>query len=296
MTDLIYTKNGNFTSVRDPYMEDEFVANNYKTIDDGANASALFNVFLDSKPMLDLLLRELEREGGEAVRIVDCGVFMGIFTIAVSMKAAALAVPVDVFAYEANPALIEPIQANLKLYGVRAEVFANGIGGEYGTLEFVHTTHGLIGGSIADTKRRKSSAEGFVSSECQVVPLSAILADEMAPGIVKIDIEGYEVSAFKSIVHDKHRLNNVFIVEFAPFQAKSALLDTNYGEFLLSRFEIFDVNNWLWVPYVRRLLSMEQLEACLEIKSNRAFNTDLFLIPKSMKALIEVMNKMVAMK
>lgn len=296
MIDLIYTDNGKFTSIREPYIHDKFVATHYRSVGDASKARERFKGFLDRRPLIDVLLRELARDDGQPVRIVDCGVFMGIFTIAASLKAAAVGADVKLSAYEANSMLVDPIRANLKLFGVEAEVFANGIGGEYGTLQFVHATHGLIGGSVANPTGKMKSADGYVTIECQIVPLSAILADEMAHGLVKIDIEGYEVAAFRSIVGDAARLNNVFFVEFAPFQAKGRIGGTDYGTFLLDSFNIFEVNNWLWVPFIRHLTTRTQLETCLEVKSNRAFNTDLLFVPKSMRALTDVMTGLITMQ
>ena len=285
MTDLIYSSNGKFTSVREPNSNDNFVASTYRAVGDASKAIPRFKEFLDPRPLLDNVLQELKRQDGQPIRIVDCGVFMGIFTVAASLKATSVGTDVKISAYEANSMLFEPIRANLNLFGVDAEVFANGIGGEYGTLQFVHASHGLIGGSVSNPKGKMESPDGFVTSECQIVPLSAILPDEIAPGLVKIDIEGHEVAAFRSIVGDAARLNNVFIVEFAPFQARQAIAGKDYGSFLLDNFDIFDVNNWLWVPYVRRLATREQLDTCLQIKSNQAFNTDLLFVPKSMRSL-----------
>jgi FkbM family methyltransferase len=292
MTDLIYTPVGQFTSVRDPYMDDRFVAGLFRAGGDAATARTRFGNFLKDRPLLPLLLRGIARaraeigDGAAAIPVVDCGVFMGNFSIAAALQAAREGLPVEIAAYEANPALADPIRANMALYGVAVAVHAHGIGGAYGTLRFAHAAGGLIGGTLFNPDRKEAAGPGATVTECAVIPLRDVLPPELAPGLVKIDIEGNEVTAFASIQGDAGRINNVWFVEFAPFQARLAMAGVDYGTFLLDHYAVFDVGSWLWAPQMRRLGDTAALEDCLRAAGSRAHNTDLLLIPHGMADLV----------
>lgn len=288
MDNLIYSAVGCFTSVRDPYIGDRFVAEMFKQDGQAAEARQRFAGFLQTRPLLPLLLEEIARfrdDDANPIPLVDCGVFMGNFAIAAALQAERAGLELSITAYEANPALIAPIRANLALYGVTAKVRGAGIGGAYGTLNFVHAAGGLIGGTLFMPDSKKKSGDDYVTTACEVVPLADVLVPDMGPGLVKIDIEGNEVAAFNSIATDDGRLNNVFIVEYAPFQGRIAVGNESYNDFLLRHFDVFDVNNWLWMPSLRALPDAAALESCMEAHKNRAHNTDLALVPKAMTAL-----------
>jgi len=292
MTDLIYTAVGCFTSVRDPYIDDRFVARLFRSDGDAATARSRFDAFLQDRTLIPLLLQGVAAaraaigDGAAAIPVIDCGVFMGNFSVAAALQADRVGLTVEITAFEANPALADPIRANMALYGLDIAVHANGIGGAYGTLKFAHAEGGLIGGTLFMPGRKQESGAGATTVECEVIPLRDALPPELAPGLVKIDIEGNEVAAFSSIQGDAGRLNNVYFVEFAPFQARLMAGPVSYGDFLLAHYAVFDVGSWLWVPHVRRLADRAALENCLKADDARAYNTDLLLIPHEMTDLI----------
>jgi FkbM family methyltransferase len=286
MADLIYSAVGCFTSVRDPYVSDRFVTEMFQQEGRAEDARARFAAFLATRPLLPLLLEEIARFRGDddPVPVVDCGVFMGNFCIAAALQADRLGLDLAITAYEANPVLVGPIRDNLALYDVQAKVRGAGIGGAYGTLSFVHAAAGLIGGTLLMPDSQKANGD-HVTVDCEVIPLAEVLVPDLGPGLVKIDIEGNEVAAFGSVIGDAGRLNNVFIVEYAPWQGKLMLGGESYNDVLLRHFDVFDVNNWLWVPSLRPLRDAAALEHCMEAHKNRAHNTDLVLVPKAMTAL-----------
>lgn len=299
MTDLIYSAVGQFTSVRDPYIEDRFVTNLFRPGGDAATARARFDGFLKGRPLLPMLLRSIAREravigdGALAIPVIDCGVFMGNFSVAAALQAARAGLEVEITAYEANPALAHPIRANLALYGLDIAVHVNGIGADYGTLRFSHSAGGLIGGTLFMPARKEAGSPDATTHDCAVIPLRDALPPELAPGLVKIDIEGNEVAAFGSIVGDAGRINNVYFVEFAPYQARLTLTGGGgYGDFLLAHYAVFDVGSWLWVPHVRRLPDIAALEGCLQGDGARTHNTDLLLIPQEMTQLVAELTAM----
>lgn len=286
MPDVIYSSVGCFTSVRDPFIQDDFVRSIFKQVIPAEQARKRYAAFLQDRPFLPMLLTALAAHGQGPVEVVDCGVFMGNFAIAADIQAARAGVPVKISAYEANPALIDPIKANLDMYGVPGTVHGKGIGAEHGVLEFVHAPEGMIGGTVFSPETKRRQRETYQTTTCEIVPLSAALPDHPAPGLVKIDIEGNEVAAFSSIAGDANRLNNVFITEYAPYQGKLGIAGTTYADFLLAHFAIYDINNWLWFPYVRPLTSAQAMARVMEAHPSRPDNTDLLFIPKALTGLI----------
>lgn len=289
MPDVIYSSVGCFTSVRDPYIQDDYVKGLFRQVIPADQARGRFRAFLADRPLLPMVLEALAAhpQAAERVQVVDCGVYMGNFSVAVDVQAERAGVAVEITAHEANPALIEPIRDNFSIYGMTAKVVEQGIGGQHGTLEFVHREGAMIGGTLfAPNAKTKAARTAVTTTQCRIVPLREVLAGTAAPGLVKIDIEGNEVAAFGSIATEADRLNNVFFVEFAPFQGSLPVGESRYDAFLLKHFAVFDINNWLWFPYARRLESAEAMARVMEDHPSRPDNTDLMLIPKTMPELI----------
>jgi FkbM family methyltransferase len=288
MVEVIYSSVGCFTSVREPFIQDAFVQSIFKQVIPAVEARQRYAAFLKDRPFLPLLLGALAADAAAdgPVQVVECGVFMGNFSIAAHIQAERAEVAVQISAYEANPALIEPIRANFDMHGVAGEVHGNGIGGAHGVLEFVHSPAGMIGGTVFEVGHKSRDNTDYLTSQCQIIPLREALTNRAAPGLVKIDIEGNEVEAFGSIAGDAHRLNNVFITEYAPYQGERPLGEGSYDDFLLRHFAVFDINNWLWFPYARPLTSAQALAQVMQAHPSRPDNTDLLFIPKAMTGLI----------
>ena len=108
--------------------------------------------------------------------------------------------------------------------------------------------------------------------------------------LVKIDIEGNEPTAFKSIVGNEASLtNNIFIIEFAPWQTDQSFGDGDtFGGFLLDNFDIYNIGNWAAARIESQITLKQDFKNCLSA-SNRQWNTDLLLIPKKMRNLGEAL-------
>jgi FkbM family methyltransferase len=282
----IVGKTSGFVSVRDPYVEDLWVAANFKDLaaqgDMVGIARKSFGDFLQANHFLTDVLAEIAAFGGAAtIDVIDCGVYQGMFSIASALVCDQLQAKARIGAYEANPILIEPLRRNFDLYGVDVTVHNLGIGGAAGTLEFAYPKGRMIGGSFLKSKRTGE----FVSASCQVVPLSHILPDTDGIALVKLDIEGNEVDAFGSIRGSANRMGNVFIVEFAPWQGHKKIGgDLTYGAWLIENFFVYDLGSWAHVDQIRQVRDVAGLDGAIAGKA-RAFNTDLLLVPRGMVAL-----------
>lgn len=283
MNNYIFSNANKFTCIKDPYSADNFVKSTYQDVVGTDAAKAGFAGFVREKKLLAFLMSEVLAtqplpEGG-TLEIVDCGVYMGVFTIAAGLMAQEAGLPVVQRSYEANPMLIEPIRHNLEIYGVSAEVVPSGVGGKKEYLEFVHAKGGMIGGTFFSTDNKKASGD-FTTVKCPVLPLSDILEDDQKLGMVKLDIEGNEVAALGSIMNSPWQMHNIFIIEYAPWQGKTKLPDEQlFANWLLDNFIIFNVASWLY-PSIAEIRTLENLTNCLG-GGTRISNTDLLLMPKS---------------
>jgi FkbM family methyltransferase len=280
MDNLIYYAD-RMVSVADPYVDDKFVQSHHRRLAPDEVEGLLLKfrkTSVDNKLLASLLLRLQEQSATEVVSVVDIGVFMGSFSNAVSLASKELAVPVSIDAWEANPQLISALIKNFRLYGSDVHLHWSGIGRERGVMELVVRPGVAIGASLAHTAERKLG--DYFACSVDVTPLSDVLKDEAALGLVKIDIEGFEVPAFSSIVGDFNRLHNVFITEFEPKQAAQEVAPgKTFGDFLLEHFRLYNIGNWGWFSGAAAISSLQELVG-VDL-GNGGTNTDLLLVPRS---------------
>ncbi|MFN9693221.1 MAG: FkbM family methyltransferase [Synechococcaceae cyanobacterium] len=268
-------------SVKHPFFEDDFVAGHSKAIKEAEEDNYL-SVYYEVCRNNSLLVRLIEfiasRSPGNPVNIIDVGVFMGSFSNAMSIACRHLGVKPVIHAFEVNPRLISSIIDNLRLYETEAFLHWSGVGGFTGTMEFVASPGAAIGGSLTNPDCRKYG--DYFSCQVDVRSLKSILhSQESAPKLIKIDIEGFEVSAFSSIADDPEGLANIFIVEYSPNQATQEVApNLSYSQFLLNTFFVYNIGNWGWFKKAIPIRSANELEQ-IEL-GNSGSNTDIVLIPK----------------
>jgi hypothetical protein len=138
-------------------------------------------------------------------------------------------------------------------------------------------------GATASNPEKKAGSDGNIY-EVESVSLASIVQElHEDSAIVKLDIEGNEVNAFSSLVNaglDNKRF--VYIIEFNPPQINRIVgKGETYGQFILSRFSVFNLGSWnTHNPEVKslQLTTYSDLENCLS-GGTRSGNTDLLLIP-----------------
>jgi FkbM family methyltransferase len=287
MTFIFYAER--FVSVADPYVLDNFVSTHHRPIKDAAEAATLVNVYREvsaSNKLLSGLLKEILRINESTITsVIDIGVFMGSFTIGIALLSSQAGIQVKIDAYEANPLLISSIVKNLQIYNVEANLHWSAIGRQRGSQELVVNDGGAIGGSLSNILGRKHG--DYFSCNVDVLPLSDVLKDSAELELVKIDIEGYEVQAFSSIYGSDNKLNNIFIVEYAPPQGRQQVAEgVSYDEFILAHFDVFNLGNWGWFRGAQPIHNQEELSNC--DLGNGGKNTDLLFLPK--RASIDILN------
>lgn len=278
MNDFIFYAD-RLLSVANPYVSDDFVASHHKKVTP-EEMPALLNRYHDVSKN-NVLLKEILNAIGNVnkgpVDVCDVGVFMGSFSTAVYLCAKYCGVQTSINAYEVNPLVIASILKNWSLYDVTAALHWVGIGERPSSMKLVVNERSAIGASLKNSVARPYG--DCFSCMVDVKPLSEILQDSEKVGFVKLDIEGYEVVAFSSIADDVNRLNNVFIVEYAPWQGEVLCGEILYSRFLLSNFNVFNIGNWGWFAEATPLQNEDSLKDCF--LGNGGKNTDLLLIPKS---------------
>ena len=273
----------NFTSTSDVYDQDDFTSSHFRPVYDIVESAEIYLEHIRRTRKLHAILSTLNQwlsDPSKPVHVLDCGVFMGTFTIAAALVARDLGIATNLIACEANPLLEQPIQKNFELYDVNAKLQINGIGSKYGQLEFAYRDGGLIDGTFHHIANKKKGEHGSII--CDVIPLNSVIPDTAQVGLVKLDIEGNEPGAFSTISHNENQLRNIFVVEFSPWQQKARLNDhLSYGEFLLTNFAILNAENWASAKPLTRLDTEKALETCLQ-NQNRHGNTDLIFVPKTL--------------
>jgi len=238
-----------FVCVAEPYIQDDFVKAHHRSIrpEEVHLFIPLYAREVLKNKLLDGLVTDLKASNSSnKLQIVDIGVYMGVFSIAMAAVSKQAELAANIHAYEANPVMIPAIEKNLQLHGVRANLRFNAIGRSRGKQDFV-VGHGVaIGGSLANSGAR--NREDFSSYTVDVLPLFDVISDDADLALVKIDIEGYEVPAFSSVCRDKQKLNNVFIVEYAHWQGSEEVEPgVTYNQFLVDNFSILALSEIPWV-------------------------------------------------
>jgi len=222
--------------------------------------------------VLRFIVDTLTQRGAVTVKVLDVGVFMGTFSIAMHHVALSMYSRAIIRAYEANPVLLGGISKNLALHGVEAGLHLGAVAGQTGYFQLDSSQH-LISGRLREP--------GMESSAAALIPTSALSEIvDFQTGVVKLDIEGWEYRAMGTLIDNPSALDNIFIIEFdCRNDARRDLASgVRYTQFLWENFEIFDVGNWNWPQPTILIESSAHLES-LEARNSGA-NTDLVCVPR----------------
>jgi len=276
---LVFTSG--FFSTPNPFDQDSWVAGNSRVVAESEFDRAKFASFVTANSILPRVLETII-DCGEAVGqmlCIDGGGFMGTFSVAARMAAYEAGLNLSTHVYEANSDLYDGLRSNVNRYSVEIFFHKEAISEFSGFIEFGSSPGNSIGGS-ALSPRDKAGETGAVRS-VPAKSLADVLPETYEWGLVKLDIEGVEHLAFRSVEESALKLRNVFIVEYAPWQGSQMMGEGTYSEFLLRNFEVFNIGNWLYTSSLeRREISNEKQLLEDTVKGNREYNTDLLLLPR----------------
>ena len=272
-----------FTTVRNPYVSDDHVREHFVDLPFVDFDPGLYQSSVASFSVLNSVLSELNRlNNGAPSPIIDIGVYAGRFSIAASLIARQNLMPVTLHAVEAVERLIDPIKENFELYNVEEVTLICAALSELDdqTLRLGIRKGGIIASTLV-APEEKAGADGEIAL-VRSVTLASLMRGMQNHALVKIDIEGNEAAAFRGTLPQKEILeNNLFIIEWAPWQCDQKLTKTQtFGAFLIQHFVVYNLGNWACSHIESLITTLDDLRNCLQ--TNRSFNTDLLLIPKTM--------------
>lgn len=281
----IINKSSRFISVADPYRSDTFVEHSFVKADATRLDRAAFATQVREVGLLPALIEATSHHNnGRPLHIVDCGVYMGLFSVAAGTVARELGISFKIDAYEANPYLLDSIRENIHFYSLSAGLHNYGVSGAAGELRFSIPDGSMVGARV---QAKAAPDEGNVQEvTCSIVPLSDILGKEDTCSLVKLDIEGCEVDAFRSIENAPEQLRNLFIVEYAPWQGEQSMASGSlYREWLVENFAVFSLGNWAYRSTIQELTEADQLKMNV-LRELRKYNVDLCLVPRDLEEMV----------
>lgn len=125
--------------------------------------------------------------------VLDIGANIGNHTVAFSQMAKA------VYAFEPNPVVFEVLKLNTKPFS-NVHLFNLGASVETGSIQALIPKRNCGAGAVVSDRFVKKQDEDYINLTFDVVALDALdaLAGE-AVGLVKIDVEGHELQAFRGM-------------------------------------------------------------------------------------------------
>ena len=179
---------------------------------DGVKKSkALQEFYLDNNFEIEMF--KLLKEGGYET-LIDLGAYFGYFSIFGNVRGEIN----NVVAYEADPDNYEQLKRYVHLNDANVTIVNKAAGDSEGTVEFFKpiyagTTKFPAHGQIGDPKLEPGNLyadKKYKKIEVNMDPLSKIVTDHVAgPTLIKIDIEGYEEAALRSIEQHLKNTNSV---------------------------------------------------------------------------------------
>jgi len=288
---LLKSANG-FFSVVNPYISDDWVQQTYQMVSEQDFDQGAINEPIKHMNVLSRTLDHLRNLNGMCeVSIFDVGVYMGTFSIFASRICDDLQLTPQITCVEAMEVLKDSINANFLNYKLDSvTLILAALSDADGENLTIGTRKGGLIGSTVVRPEIKAGNDGTLV-EVESLSLHTLLdRARTTHSLVKIDIEGNEVRAFNSISDNEAFLaNNIFIIEFAPWQTDQSFGDGDtYGGFLLDNFDIYNIRSWGAAQINSQITAKQDLKNCLS-NSNRQWNTDLLLIPKKMRNLGEAL-------
>lgn len=275
-----------FVSLRQPYIDDDYVQAAFEQGD----VSITHDFFLDwciKRSCIDPLLRLVSKRAGlRSIVAVDAGAYMGQFSVALSKIARTQGIKIALCACEPNPLLGRALATNLELNGVEARVLQVAVDTENGLKLFSHAPGRMIGGALSG-ELGQTGDETVVSSVVPTVNLASLLpAGSVA--VIKLDCGGYEPRLLEALA-EKGRMQDVFVLSFAHWQADRAFLDGTFGGWLTGNYHVLDVRSWLHAAPAGELQDQLMLASADSESAKRGF-TDLLAFPKSIYSISDLID------
>ncbi|WP_394692833.1 FkbM family methyltransferase [Hyphobacterium sp.] len=238
---LIVNRHTGFVSVSDPFLNEHFIQKHFeKTIT--ASTRRYFRFISNQTLLPQILMGISQHNDGAPVRVFDVGCFMGTFAVAAKFAANSVDVETEVTCVEPNSRILDGLSANLSINKVDGVVIeaAMGKGGTKESLAYQESR--MIGARLLAPG--EAPPIGSITASVDTISLSDLIPMENTVGLVKLDINGLELAAFRSILMAPSRYNNVFLVRFRFWQ-----LDKEFDrgmstlDWMLDHFQVHLIKN-----------------------------------------------------
>jgi FkbM family methyltransferase len=205
--------------------------------------------------------------------IVDVGANFGFHTL---IAANAVGTSGRVYAFEPLPQAFKQLNDNLALNAIRHVITENVALGDHEAVENIYTFS-----DEPDTHASMHSSVGVVNEafKCQVTTLDKYAAENLGEhriSLIKLDVEGYELSVLKGAKNILDNMRPNIIVEFNPktLQAAGASQEELMGYLIEHRYtlKLLDVNSGKQTP----LYNVNQL--------SHKHSTNVYAIPMEMES------------
>lgn len=237
---LIVNRGTGFVSVAHPFSNEAFVQQNF--IKTNAASPKGYADFIAEKSLLPYLLQCIAEGNDEPLRVFDVGAFMGTFAAGVKHAADAAKIRTEVTCVEPNHMLLETLAANLSLHGVHASIIQGAVGPRSGVGQLTIPSNRMIGARVLNPDEARRDDQ--VCEPVDVVSLADVLPMEKTIGLIKLDIGGQELAAFRSILDSPSRIRNVFLIRLRAWQLDKPIDDHfTFFDWLNARFQIRRVPN-----------------------------------------------------
>lgn len=238
---LIANRGTGFVSVAEPFKGETFVRENFVKTKSGNPKS--YAKFIANHSQLPALISAIAKHNGEeTVKIYDGGAFMGTFSAAAFHAAKIAGVGAEILCIEPNPKLIDSLYANLAVHGVPAGIVQTAISRRIDQQRLSYHPQQMISARLLNAEDA-APADHLVET-VEVIALLDLLPLEKTLSLVKLDISGDELAAFRSVIDSPRRLNNVFLVRLRQWQLDKVFDgDATLLEWLADNFTLTIVKN-----------------------------------------------------
>ncbi|GEM_PF-2946629 len=195
------------------------------------------------RPEIGMIL-DLLQEGDV---VLDIGAHIGTFSIPMNQK---IGKEGKLFAFEANPKTFELLQKNINDNNMTATLFNKGVSAQEGFL-YLHAKEYKNREGNSSEKRLNTGADYLTSStqgmdndamvKVELVRIDDAVTDNV--DFIKVDVEGMELSVFRSAVNVIDRSRPIIYSEYyEPYIARSGENYRNFESFFKSRNYDFFIN------------------------------------------------------
>lgn len=286
----VYEGLGLFTSKTEKFQNPAYKASNpedfiYK------ESSQSFEENLHSKDLnlyLKPIINHLTNQN-LSFTILDIGGYIGIFSLKASLCCRSLGIDTKIFCFEPGPTT-HLIEANININGFKNTICLVEKAASYvtGNVLYHYQPNSTITGRLF--KHSKASYSKIIQAQTidNFIEENNDLSEVL---IIKIDTEGYEHNVLKGMTTTIETKLCILVLEFWPWTLDYKIDQQKYGDYLLEKFILIDINNSEFPQKFNIITANNFVTFTEEIKSSPRGCTDVLCLPKNLANVNDLANK-----